>query len=247
LNDNGTINENGGEYSGMMRFDARLKMEEDMKQLGIFKGKRKNPMKIGRCSKTGDLIEPLLKPQWYVACKGMADMSIDAVKKGDLKIIPENFVQTWDQWLGNIQDWCVSRQLWWGHRIPAYLVQVEGKLDRPDNKDNEHWIVARSHEEAVQKACEKFETTPDKVTLTQDEDVLDTWFSSGLFPFSSFGWPKEEGNLELKHFFPGDLLETGHDIIFFWVARMVMMSLQLTGKLPFHTVFLHPMVRDADG
>lgn len=126
-------------------------------------------------------------------------------------------------------------------------MQVEGKLDRPDNKDNEHWVVARSQEEAVQKACEKFETTPDKVTLTQDGDVLDTWFSSGLFPFSSFGWPKEEGNLELKHFFPGDLLETGHDIIFFWVARMVMMSLQLTGKLPFHTVFLHPMVRDADG
>lgn len=126
LNDNGTINEHGGQYAGMMRFDARLKMEEDMKQLGIFKGKRKNPMKIGRCSKTGDLIEPLLKPQWYVRCKGMADMSIDAVKKGDLKIIPENFVQTWDQWLGNIQDWCVSRQLWWGHRIPAYLVQIEG-------------------------------------------------------------------------------------------------------------------------
>lgn len=166
FNDNGSINENGGPYAGMMRFDARLKMEEDMKQLGIFKGKNKNPMKIGKCSKTGDLIEPLLKPQWYVRCKGMADMSIEAVKKGDLKIIPENFVQTWDQWLGNIQDWCVSRQLWWGHRIPAYLVQVQGLLDKPDEKDNEHWIVARSHEEAVAKACAKFGTTPDKVTLT---------------------------------------------------------------------------------
>jgi len=120
-------------------------------------------------------------------------------------------------------------------------------IDNPDNKNDAHYIVARSHEEAVKKACEKWNVSEDKVHLTQDADVLDTWFSSGLFPFSSFGWPNEEGNLELSKFFPGDLLETGHDIIFFWVARMVMMSLQLTDKLPFHTVFLHPMVRDADG
>lgn len=247
LNEDGTINEHGGAYAGMKRFDARLKMEEDMKALGIYKGKRKNPMKIGRCSKTGDIIEPLLKPQWYVSCKEMADKSVAAVKNGDLKIIPEDFNRTWFQWLENIQDWCVSRQLWWGHRIPAYLAKVDGVIDEPDDKNNDHYIVARSEEEAVQKACEKWGVTADKVHLTQDEDVLDTWFSSGLFPFSSFGWPNEEGNDELKSFFPGDLLETGHDIIFFWVARMVMMSLQLTGKLPFHTVFLHPMVRDADG
>lgn len=176
----------------------------------------------------------------------MAKRSVDAVKNKDLTIIPASHEKTWFDWLENIQDWCISRQLWWGHRIPCYLVTIPGKIDNPDKNNHDHWVVGRTAEEAKQNAAKKFGVNKKKVKLQQDEDVLDTWFSSGLFPFSTMGWPDVDTK-DMKAFFPGDLLETGYDILFFWVARMVMMSLELTDKLPFKTVFLHPMVRDKDG
>jgi len=247
LDETGQINHVGGEkFAGMMRFDARVAIYEELKKLGLIGEKYPNPMRLGRCSKSNDIIEPLLKPQWYVNCKGMAKRSVDAVRNKELIITPESHEKTWFDWLENIQDWCISRQLWWGHRIPVYLVTIPGIIDNPDKNNNDHWVVGRTKEEAVQNAVKKFNVPADKISLDQDEDVLDTWFSSGLFPFSTMGWPDND-TLDMKAFFPGDLLETGYDILFFWVARMVMMSLELTDKLPFKTVFLHPMVRDEEG
>ena len=155
------------------------------------------------------------------------------------------YLQTWDRWLGNIRHWCISRQLWWGHRIPAYLIKVNDAPE-PDTSDPNNWVVARSEEEAMTKAVEKKGLPAESMSLQQDPDVLDTWFSSGLFPFSTMGWPNKE-SLDFKAFFPGSLLETGHDILFFWVARMVMMSQTLTDQLPFKEVYLHAMVRDKYG
>lgn len=230
----------------MARFDARIEVYKQLDKMGMIKGKTPNKMRLGLCSKSNDVIEPFLKPQWYVNCKDMAARSCEAVRNKELTIIPASHEKTWFDWLENIQDWCISRQLWWGHRIPCYLVQIPGVIDVPNINQNDHWVVGRTAEEAKKNAAKKFKVDPSKVTLKQDDDVLDTWFSSGLFPFSTMGWPNEK-ELDMKAFFPGDLLETGYDILFFWVARMVMMSLELTDKLPFHTVFLHPMVRDKDG
>jgi valyl-tRNA synthetase len=246
LNDDGTINHNGGEFTGLMRYDCRNAMTKRMEELGILRGKKPNPMRLGLCSKSNDILEPIVKPQWYVDCKDMAKRSTDAVRQGDLKIIPDNHEKTWFQWLDNIQDWCISRQLWWGHRIPVYLITIPGVIDHPDPQNNDHYIVGRNIEEARANAAKKFNVEAEKIQLEQDSDVLDTWFSSGVFPMSTMGWPDKNAD-DLKAFFPGDLLETGHDILFFWVARMVMMSLELTDKLPFHTVYLHPMVRDEEG
>lgn len=247
FNDNGTINEKGGKYTGMFRFDARIQMEKDMEELGILRGKTPNVMSIGQCVKTGDIIEPLVKPQWYVDCKDMADRSLKAAETKELNIQPEFYNETWKSWLTGIQDWCISRQLWWGHRIPAYLVKIEGHETQanPDGNDQNSFVVGRSEEEALEAAAEKFGVEKSRITLIQDEDVLDTWFSSGLYPFATCHWPEETP--DLKDFFPGDILETGHDIIFFWVARMVMMSLCLTDKLPFTTVYLHALVKDKEG
>jgi valyl-tRNA synthetase len=163
-----------------------------------------------------------------------------------LVILPVEHERTWFDWLEKIQDWCISRQLWWGHRIPAYLCKIPGVIDNPDSNNQDHYVVGRNEAEAKAKAAAKFGVPVESVTLSQDEDVLDTWFSSGLFPFATLGWPDVQ-DPDFKAFFPGDLLETGGDIIFFWVARMVMMSLCLTDKLPFKYIFLHPMVRDEKG
>ncbi|KAK8803838.1 hypothetical protein WA158_001532 [Blastocystis sp. Blastoise] len=245
FNDNGSINSNGGEYEGMMRFDARVAIEKKLKELGLFIGKKNNKMQIPICTRSGDVVEPLIKPQWYVKCDGMAEKAMKAVETGDLKILPEIHVATWNRWLSGIHDWCISRQLWWGHRIPAYKVSVEGQVQYQEG--NELWVVGRNEEEAMERAIKITGASKEHITLAQDEDVLDTWFSSGLFPFSVFGWPNEENNDELKAFYPTSLLETGHDILFFWVARMVMMGLELTNKLPFNTIYLHAMVRDKYG
>lgn len=230
----------------MMRFDARNAVYEELNRLGLIVGKKPNPMSIGRCSKSNDIIEPMLKPQWYVDCKDMAARAVSAVREGDLIVTPEEHHATWYRFLENIQDWCISRQLWWGHRIPVYLVTIPGVIDHPDKNNSEHWVVGRDEGEARRNAAKKFNVAENVISLSQDEDVLDTWFSSGIFPMSTMGWPNVE-NPDYQAFFPGHLLETGHDILFFWVARMVMMSLELTDKLPFKTVFLHPMVKDENG
>jgi valyl-tRNA synthetase len=241
LTETGIINELGGErFAGMMRYVARVEIEKALDKLGLLRGKKPNAMVLGICQRSGDVVEPLLKPQWWVNCKDLAKRSSDAVRDGELHIIPDNYADTWYRWLDDIHDWCVSRQLWWGHRIPAY------KVTSPSTGGEEVWVVGRSDEEARERAAKKLGIEDvNSITVVQDEDVLDTWFSSGLFPFSVFGWPNETE--DMTAFFPTSVLETGYDILFFWVARMVMMSIGLTGKLPFHTVCLHTMVRDKRG
>ena len=276
FDDDGNVNAAGGQFAGMPRFEARVKVVDWLKDLGLFRGTEGNAMRLGLCSRSGDVVEPMLKPQWWVSCAGMAADAADAVRKGDLKIVPPEAAATWYRWLDGIRDWCVSRQLWWGHRIPAfYVVFTDGEgeeraasssaasadddaatasssssspsigLPGTPTEATDRWVVAPDEAAARSLAQERY---PGRAFgLRQDEDVLDTWFSSGLFPFSVFGWPKPESVGEMERFYPTTLLETGHDILFFWVARMVMMGLKLTGKLPFSTIYLHTMVRDAHG
>ncbi|KAJ3425581.1 valine--tRNA ligase [Anaeramoeba flamelloides] len=240
LNEDGTINANGGRFENLKRFDARIEVAKQLEERGLLKGETDNSMRIAFCTRSGDIIEPIVKPQWFVNCGEMAKSAMKAVEEGELKIYPENNKQVWFNWLNNIRDWCVSRQLWWGHRIPAYFVVLEAH----DRNKTEHWVSAHTEEEAKKIASKKFEIEIEKVVLERDPDVLDTWFSSGLFPFSILGWPNEE-SLDLLKYYPTSLLETGKDILFFWVARMVMLGLKLTGKLPFSEVYLHSIVRDS--
>lgn len=247
LTEDGKIAPNGGIFAGMMRYDARIAMEKKLEELGLYRGKAPNPMRLGICSRSGDIVEPMMTPQWYVNCNSMAQRACDAVRDGSLKLIPDFHEATWFRWLENIRDWCVSRQLWWGHRIPAYFATKKGEenVDKNDPANNERWVVSRDMESAKDKAATLLGVSRDDVELVQDEDVLDTWFSSGLFPFSVFGWPNNTD--DFRAFYPTTLLETGGDILFFWVARMVMMGLHLTDMLPFKTVYLHAMVRDKMG
>lgn len=246
LNDDGTLNGNTGHYQGLPRYTARRQMEEEMKKLGFFRSKKPNPMVLSICSKSGDIIEPLLKPQWYVDCKEISKKMIDVVEKGELKIIPEYRTKIWYNWLKESQDWCISRQLWWGHRVPAYKAKIVGSNDQLilNTDGTTKWFVGRSLE--IVSECVKKEHPGVLFELLQDEDVLDTWFSSALLPFANFGWP-DINSEDFRAYFPNTVLETGHDILFFWVARMVMMSLLLTEQLPFKTVYLHNLVRDENG
>ncbi|KAL2250611.1 UNVERIFIED_CONTAM: Valine--tRNA ligase, mitochondrial 1 [Sesamum indicum] len=245
--DDGNINSNGGpEFAGMPRFKARVAVTEALKEKGLYRGDKNNEMRLGICSRSNDVVEPLIKPQWYVNCKSMAQQGLDAVMDDanpKIEIIPKQYVAEWKRWLENIRDWCISRQLWWGHRIPAWYAM----LDDDDLKElgayNNHWVVARNEEEAKDEANRIF--AGKKFQLFQDPDVLDTWFSSGLFPLSVLGWPDE--TKDLRAFYPTSVLETGHDILFFWVARMVMLGMKLGGDVPFRKVYLHPMIRDAHG
>ena len=233
--------------AGSARYDARELCERKLDELGLLRGKETRAMNLAVCSRSGDIIEPLVQPQWYVDCSGPAKRACDAVRSGELRILPKMHEKTWFQWLENIRPWCISRQLWWGHRIPAwfafYAGEDRGLVDMNSEANKPRWIVARDEAEALAKA--KATLGRSDVELQRDEDVLDTWFSSGLFPFSVFGWPDKTP--ELDAFYPTQLLETGLDILFFWVARMVMMGLQLTDKLPFTDVYLHAMVRDKEG
>ena len=245
MNDDGTFNEDCGVWQGVKRFDARISVVERLKELGLFIGVEDNPMTVPLCSKSGDIIEPLLKPQWWVKQSAMAAAAKQAVLDGEVEIMPKVSEQDFIRWMDNSQDWCISRQLWWGHQAPVYFVLVSGEeVDEATNRENgENWVSGRTKEEAQAAAEKKF---PGKTfTLSQDEDVLDTWFSSGLWPWSTLGWPNKTSDLE--KFYPTSLLETGWDILFFWVARMVMLGIHLTGKSPFKQVFCHSLIRDAQG
>lgn len=242
MNDNGTFNENAGPYKGVKRFDARKQVVEALKEKGLFIEVKDNPMNVPLCNKSKDVIEPLMKPQWWIKSKVLAEPALEAVRNGEIEIIPKVSEREYFQWLENIQDWCISRQLWWGHQAPVYYVHLEGE-EEADFADGSKWVAAHTKEEAEEKAKAKYPGK--KFTLEQDPDCLDTWFSSGLWPFSTLGWPKETKDME--NFYPMSVLETGWDILFFWVARMVMLGIKLTGKIPFKQVFCHSLVRDSDG
>ena len=213
LNDDATINENGGKYAGMDRYEARKVMVEELKEQGLLVKVVDHVHNVGTHDRCGTTVEPMIKQQWFVKMEEMAKPAIEAVKNGDLTFVPERFDKTYLHWLENIRDWCISRQLWWGHRIPAYYCDDCGEI-----------VVDRE----MPSVCPKCGGTH----FTQDPDTLDTWFSSALWPFSTLGWP--ENTEDLDYFYPTDVLVTGYDIIFFWVIRMVFSGYEQTGKCPFH-------------
>mmetsp|Transcript_83519 Transcript_83519/g.215088 ORF Transcript_83519/g.215088 Transcript_83519/m.215088 type:complete len:1240 (-) Transcript_83519:194-3913(-) len=224
------------DYAGLSREKCRKQLWADLEEAGLTLKKDDYMQRVPLSQRSGEVIEPMLSDQWFVKTEEMAQKSMDAVASGEIKIQPERYTKIWDGWLKEKQPWCISRQLWWGHRIPVYY-----PVNRPDA--NGKYYVAASMDDAQEKARADF---GDDVELEQDPDVLDTWFSSGLWPFATVGWP-DETNSDFKDFYPAAMLETGYDILFFWVARMVMMGITLTGKSPFSEIYLHGLVRDGNG
>ncbi|XP_067829865.1 LOW QUALITY PROTEIN: valine--tRNA ligase, mitochondrial [Heptranchias perlo] len=247
FNEDGTMATESGDWlQGVKRFDARGLVLAALSERGLYRGSKEHAMVLRLCSRSGDVVEPLVKSQWYVRCRELAEAAMAAVDQGRLSFIPPSLQKTWNSWLAKISDWCISRQLWWGHQIPAYRVSFPGSRDLEMQEDSsELWVIGRTEDEARRNAAKKHGIEETEITLTQDADVLDTWFSSALFPFAALGWPQETA--DLRNFYPNSLLETGSDLIFFWVARMVMLGQHLTGELPFRQVLFHSMVRDALG
>ena len=226
LNDDATINCPGSKYDGMDRYEARKAMVQDLTDLGLLVKVVPTKHNVGTHDRCGTTVEPMIKPQWFVRMEEMAKPAIRAIETGELQFVPENYSKTYLHWLENIKDWCISRQLWWGHRIPAYYCEDCGEM-----------VVGTEAPETCPKCGGHH--------FRQDEDTLDTWFSSALWPFETLGWPEETP--EYKYFYPTDVLVTGYDIIFFWVVRMVFSGIEQTGKVPFHKVLIHGLVRDDQG
>ncbi len=226
MDDGGNINENGGKYAGLSGMEARKRIVRDLKEQGFLV--RTEPIKhnVGACYRCGTIVEPRVSRQWFVKMKPLAEPAIRVVQEGKIRFVPDRFSKIYYHWMENIRDWCISRQLWWGHRIPAWYCQDCGET-----------IVARE----APHVCPKCGGTH----LKQDPDTLDTWFSSALWPFSTLGWP--DRTPDFKYFYPTDTLVTGYDIIFFWVARMIFSAVEQTGEAPFHTVLIHGLVRDEQG
>ncbi len=225
MNDDGTMNKNAGKYEGLNRFDARKEIIKDFDALGQFVKKKDIVHAVGKHERCKNIVEPLIKEQWFVKMDSMAKKALDVYYNGELRFIPDRFGKIYKNWLENIQDWCISRQLWWGHRIPAYYCEC-GHITVSEN---------------TPEKCEKCGNS----NITQDEDTLDTWFSSALWPFSTLGWPEDTD--DLKHFYPTSVIVTSYDIIFFWVVRMVFSGLEYTGKLPFKDVYINGLMRDENG
>ncbi|MDT8716549.1 valine--tRNA ligase [Clostridium sp. 19966] len=226
LNDDGTINENGGKYAGLDRYEARKAIVEELKNQGFLVKIKPHVHNVGCHDRCGSVIEPMISKQWYVKMESLAKPAIEAVKQNNTKFVPERFEKIYFNWMENIQDWCISRQLWWGHRIPVWYCKDCGEI-----------IVS----EEAPTSCSKCGSH----NLEQDKDVLDTWFSSALWPFSTLGWPRKTEDLE--YFYPTNVLVTGYDIIFFWVARMMFSGIHNMGKVPFDTVLIHGIIRDSQG
>ena len=226
MNDDATMNALAGKYEGMDRYTARKAMVKDLEELGLLVGIKDHSHNVGTHDRCGTTVEPMAKPQWFVKMDELIKPAMEAIDKGDLKFVPEHFNKTYFHWLEGMRDWCISRQLWWGHRIPAYYCQDCGEV-----------VVAKE----MPQTCPKC----GKNHFKQDEDTLDTWFSSALWPFSTLGWPKNTEDLE--YYYPTNVLVTGYDIILFWVIRMVFSGYEHTGKCPFNTVLIHGLVRDSQG
>ena len=227
LDDHGVVNENGGKYQGLERYEARKAIVADLDALGLLEKIEDHQHNVGTCYRCGTDVEPIISAQWFVKMAPLAEEALRVVRDGETKFVPERFTKTYTNWMENVHDWCISRQLWWGHQIPAWTCSECGHITVSETDPTE---------------CEHCHSKH----ITQEEDVLDTWFSSALWPFSTLGWP-DENSEDFKYFYPTDVLVTGYDIIFFWVARMIFSGCAHTGKTPFHTVFIHGLVRDDKG